>query len=140
MTTPTARDTPGNSRVLPVCPAGIEPGDLRDVIRAEGMVVPGQFRDRDVLVVRVDGDGLAPAIRRGAYVALDRTVKSIRAGRLYGVMVPVEGLVIKRAVVDPETRLVVLSDDQKRQPPYRFAPEEFRRRLVGRAVWVFQEF
>jgi phage repressor protein C with HTH and peptisase S24 domain len=140
MTTPASRDTPGDSRVLPVCLAGIEPGDVRDVIRAEDMVVPGQFRDRDVLVVRVDGDGLAPAIRRGAYVGLDRTVKSIRSGGLYGVMVPVEGLVIKRAVVDPETRLVVLSDGQKKQPPYRFAPEEFRRRLVGRAVWVFQEF
>jgi len=134
------RDATATSCVLPVCLAGIEPGGVLEVICAETMVIPEQFQDHNILVVRMDGDGLAPAIRRGSYVGLDRTKKIIRSGRIYGVMAPVEGLVIKRAVVDPETKMVVLSDEQKKQPPYRFTPEEFTSRLVGRVVWVFQEF
>lgn len=127
------------SCVLPVCLTGIEPGGVLEVICAETMIVPEQFEGRNLLVVRVDGDGLAPAIRRGSYVGLDRTKKFVRSGRIYGVMAPVEGLVIKRAVVDPGTKMVVLSDEEKKQPPYRFTPEEFENRVVGQVAWVFQE-
>jgi len=134
------REETGTSRLLPVCLAEGQAGRIEDVIHSESLVVPEQFLNRDILVVRMDGDGLAPAIRRGAYVGLDRSVKRIRSGGIYGVMTPVEGLVLKRAATDPESRTVVLSDELKQQPPYRFSPEEFRRRVVGRVVWVFQEF
>jgi len=134
------REETGAPRILPVCLAESETGAVEDVINAESLVIPDQFRNRDLLVVRMDGDGLAPAIRRGAYVGLDRLVKRIRSGRIYGVMAPLEGLVIKRALLDPETKTVILSDEQKKQPPYRFTPEEFQRRVVGRVAWVFQEF
>lgn len=125
---------------LPVCLAETGPRGVWDVICAENMVVPCQFAAENLLVVRMDEDGLAPDIRRGAYVGLDRNEKAIRSGRLYGVMSPVEGLVIKRAVVDPRTRQVRLSDNRRDLPPYRFTAEEFARRAVGRVVWVFQEF
>ncbi len=36
--------------------------------------------------------------------------------------------------------MVVLTDARAKQPPYRLTPEEFRMRVVGRVVWVFQEF
>ncbi len=134
------REEPGVSRILPVCLPGVESGCVLDVICSEDMAIPEPFWDKDLLVVRMDGDGMAPVIRRGAYVGLDRTRKGIRSGWMYGVMVPVEGLVIKRAMVDLETRRVILADGQDKQPPYCFAPEEFRRRVVGRVAWVFQEF
>ncbi len=125
---------------MPVCLSEARPGNLGRTICAETITIPEQVRGQDLFVVRIDDDTLAPGIRRGAYLGLDRADKRVRSGGIYGVLAPLEGLVVKRAVVDLEARMVVLHDAAKKQPPYRFPLEEFRQRVVGRVVWVFQDF
>ncbi len=131
---------PSSTRILPVCLPEVRPGGLDRTICAERIAVPDCMPGKDLFVIRMEDDGLAPTIRRGAFLGLDRSDKRVRSGAIYGVMVPLEGLVIKRAVVDQEKRMVVLTDTRTKQPPYRLTPEEFRIRAVGRVVWVFQEF
>lgn len=131
---------PSSARILPVCLPEVRPGGLDRTICAERIAIPGCMPGKDLFVIRMEDDGLAPTIRRGAFLGLDRSDKRVRSGAIYGVMIPLEGLVVKRAVVDQEKRMVVLTDARAKQPPYRLTPEEFRMRVVGRVVWVFQEF
>ncbi len=141
MTPPRKRKrTPSSARILPVCLPEAHPGGVGLTICAERIAVPGCMPGKDLFVIRMEDDGMAPTIRRGAFLGLDRSDKRVRSGAIYGIMVPLEGLVVKRVVVDQEKRLAVLTDTRTTQPPYRLTPEEFRMRVVGKVVWVFQEF
>lgn len=99
------------------------------------IVVPEPFAGRSIRIVRITGDGFAPAVRKGAFVGVDVADARPSSGDIFAVCMPLEGVVLKRLFCDGET--LVLRADHPQHPDMRL-PREEAGRLVGKAVWVFQ--
>jgi phage repressor protein C with HTH and peptisase S24 domain len=105
----------------------------------ETLAVPEPFFRPSLLVVRMDENDMEPVIRRGAYVGIDKERKTIRSGALYAIDMPVEGLVIKRILHDTENARLILHAENPTHADQSLAAEGAMGRIIGRAIWVFQE-
>jgi len=103
------------------------------------LAIPETFFRSSLLALKVEGSGMEPLIRRGAYVGLDTEQKRILSGELYGVHVPHEGLVLKRVFFDAENNRFTLRSENPTHPEQHLTPEFKDRQLVGRIVWVLQD-
>ena len=109
-------------------------------VGAGKLTIPKGFDRKSLLVVKMDGGGMEPLIRRGAYVGLDREQTTVLSGEVYGVLLPFEGLVIRRVYLEADkTRFVLRAENETHVDQY-FTFEEYKDRIVGRAVWMVQEF
>ncbi|MDY6851161.1 MAG: S24 family peptidase [Thermodesulfobacteriota bacterium] len=101
--------------------------------------IPKTFDRPSLLVVGMDGAGMEPLIKRGAYIGLDRDQKSVLSGEIYGVHVPYEGLVICRVYFESEKGRVLLRSENMSHPDRYFSFDEYADKIVGRVIWVVQE-
>lgn len=109
--------------------------------RAAGkLAIPSAYDRKSLLVVRMDGSGMEPQIRRGAYVGMDRDQTSVLSGEIYGVLLPFEGLVIRRVFLEAENNRFVLRAENPGHADQHFTFEEYKDKIIGRAVWMIQEF
>jgi phage repressor protein C with HTH and peptisase S24 domain len=70
---------------------------------------------------------------------LSAGAQNVLSGETYGVLVPYEGLVIRKLFLEAEKgQLVLRSENQSHQDQY-FSYEEFAESIIGRVVWVMQE-
>jgi SOS-response transcriptional repressor LexA len=105
----------------------------------ESIPVPESLTRANLLVVRMEGSGMEPGIRRNAYVGIDCDDVRIRSGEIYALDMPGEGLIIKRAVRDLEKqRLLLLSDNPSHQTQ-SLPLENPGIAIIGKAIWVIQE-
>lgn len=104
------------------------------------LAIPKSFDRKSLLVVRMDGSGMEPIIRRGAYVGLDRDQTSVLSGEVYGVLLPIEGLVIRRVFLEAEKNRFVLRAENQGHTDQHFTFEEYKEKIIGRMVWMIQEF
>ncbi len=103
------------------------------------ITVPDNLYRPSMLVMRMDGTSMEPAIRKGAYFGLDRDQRRILSGEIYGIHVPYEGVVVKRVIIAlVESRYVLRSENKSHPESYLPFPEG-EGRIVGRVVWVLQE-
>lgn len=103
------------------------------------LAIPETFYRPTLLALRVEGSGMEPIIRRGAYVGLDTEQRRILSGELYGVHVPHEGLVLKRVFFDAENNRFILRSENASHPEQFLTPEIKDKHLVGRIIWVLQD-
>jgi len=103
------------------------------------IAIPKTFDRKSLLVVRMDGAGMEPLIRRGAFVGLDRDQVSVLSGEVYGVLLPFEGLVVRRVFLEAEKNRFVLRAENSGHTDQHFGFEEYRDKIVGRVVWMIQE-
>ena len=103
------------------------------------LAVPETFYRPTILAIKVEGSGMEPMIRRGAYVGLDTEQRRVLSGEIYGVYVPHEGLSLKRIFFDAENNRFVLRSENPSHPEQYLAPELKDEQLVGRIVWVLQD-
>ena len=103
------------------------------------LAIPETFFRPALLALKIEGSGMEPLIRRGAYVGLDMEQRRILSGELYGVHVPHEGLVLKRVFFDAENNRFILRSENPIHPEQYLTPELKDKQLVGRIVWVLQD-
>lgn len=103
------------------------------------IIIPSAFDRESLLVVQMDGAGMEPLLRRGAFVGLDRDQKAITSGEVYGVLVPYEGLVIRRVYFDAQQNLLVLKSENPNHVDQQLSIDEYGEKVVGRMIWSMQE-
>jgi len=109
----------------------------KDVAGMDLIAVPDSCKRRSLVAIIMDGEEMTPIIRPGAYVMLDLENKHIRSGAIYGVHIPVEGLVIRRINFDSGKQLYRV-EANKPLPSHFFPAEEMAKRIIGRAVCIQQ--
>ena len=100
--------------------------------------IPQSFVSPDLYVVRLDSSGMEPYIHKGAYVGIDSSKRHMISGELYGVRVPYEGLVIKRAYIDTQGEKLILRSENAAYPELQLSFAESEGCVVGRVCWVLQ--
>jgi len=101
--------------------------------------IPVALDRPELLVLRMDGEAMEPAIRAGAFVGLDRGEKSVRSGEIYVVQLPFEGLAVKRVFLDSQAGRFLLRSENPAHAEASFPVEEFRENVIGRVIWVLQQ-
>ena len=100
--------------------------------------IPQSFVIPGLHVVRLDSAGMEPHIHKGAYVGIDTAQRHVASGELYGVRLPYEGLVIKRAYIDTQHAKLILRSENTAHPEVQIPLAESEGCLVGRVSWVLQ--
>lgn len=100
--------------------------------------IPQSFASPSLYVVRIDVSGMEPQILKGAYVGIDTAQRHVSSGELYGVRLPYEGLVIKRAYIDMQNKHLVLRSENPSHPEVNLPLEGHEAHIVGRVSWVLQ--
>ncbi|SKA63887.1 LexA family transcriptional regulator [Desulfobaculum bizertense] len=115
-----------------------EKGQWKPIAKGK-IIIPSSFNRDSLLVVQVDGSGMEPLIRRKAIIGLDRDQKSVTSGEIYGVLVPFEGLVLRRIYFDSQANLFVLKAENPNHVDQHISIEDYSEKVVGRMVWMMQE-
>jgi phage repressor protein C with HTH and peptisase S24 domain len=100
--------------------------------------IPQSFVTPGLYVVRLDNAGMEPYIHKGAYVGIDTTQQRVASGELYGVRLPYEGLVIKRAYIDTQNGKLLLRSENPAHPEVQLPLSESEGCILGRVSWVLQ--
>lgn len=108
-------------------------------VAAGKIIIPTAYNRESLLVVKVDGSGMEPLLRRGAFIGLDRDQKGVTSGEIYGVLVPYEGLVIRRIYFDAQQNQFVLKAENQNHTDQFLSIEDYGNKVVGRMVWTMQE-
>ncbi len=113
---------PSSTRILPVCLPEVRPGGLDRTICAERIAIPGCMPGKDLFVIRLEDDGLAPdhpprGLPRAGQIGQAGAFRSGLRGHD-----PPRRACGQTGVVDQEMRMVVLTDARAKQPPYRLTP------------------
>lgn len=119
------------------CP--YEEGMPKPEFRPIGKVaLPQAFAAPQIQVFRVDSDALAPIVRRDAYVGIDTAFTHPASGEVYAVLMPHEGIALKRLFVDGDQERFILRTGQPDHPDVFLAVRDCPQRIVGRLSWVLQ--
>ena len=100
--------------------------------------IPQSFSTTGLYVVRIEAAGMEPYILKGAYVGIDTVQRHVASGEVYGVRLPYEGLVLKRAYVDTQNARLVLRSENSAHPEVSLPLDGHDAHIVGRVVWVLQ--
>lgn len=100
--------------------------------------IPQSFALPGLQVLKVDNSGMEPQIRKGAFVGLDTTLSRVASGELYGVRLPYEGLVLRRAFIDAQNDKLILRADNASLPEVSLPLEGHEAHILGRVIWVMQ--
>ena len=100
--------------------------------------IPQSFSTPGLYVVRIETAGMEPYILKGAYVGIDTAQRHVASGEVYGVKLPYEGLVLKRAYVDMQNARLVLRSENSAHPEVSLPLDDHDAHIVGRVVWVLQ--
>ncbi len=100
--------------------------------------IPLSFSGPAIQVYRVEGTGMEPYILKNAFVGIDSAHAHVASGELYGVRLPYEGLVIKRAFVDTQNNKLILRSENPSHPEVLLNLEGHEQQILGRVAWVMQ--
>ncbi len=113
--------------------------DIHPTLPQVGKIsLPLSHADAGVQVVRMDAPNMAPALKVGAYVGVDISVKVPVSGMVYALFWPHEGLVMKRVFLDSDDVHYILRSDAPEYPEVRLPASTLNQRMLGKVVWVLQ--
>ena len=110
-----------------------------DQIPVGRLSIPLSYAAPGLQVYRVEGTGMEPYILKNAFVGIDSTHKHVASGELYGMRLPYEGLVIKRAFVDTQNNKLILRSENPNHPEVSVPLEGYEQHILGRVSWVMQK-
>ena len=113
-------------------------GDENSVPPLGRLNIPQSFSTPGLYVVRIDVSSMEPHIHKGAFVGLDTAQRHVASGELYGVRLPYEGLVLKRAYIDTQNGKLVLRSENPAHPEVSLPLDGHESHIVGRVSWVLQ--
>lgn len=128
------------SSVVPVYSS--HPGtDAKDGLKATGRLnVPLSYSFDGLSVIRMDSAANEPFIRKGAFVGLDTNVKHATSGEYFGILIPYEGLVVKKVFVDAQAGVLRLKSENPEHPEISLPLENCEESIVGKVSWALQRF
>jgi len=88
---------------------------------------------RNVVLMNVRGDSMAPTIKNGDSVLIDTGRRHVYDGNIYALRLD-ETIVIKRLSLLPGNRIMILSDNKAEHPPYNAEAKEVQ--VIGQVVWL----
>lgn len=100
--------------------------------------IPQSFSSAGLFVVRIDVASMEPHIHKGAFVGIDTAQRHVASGELYGVRLPYEGLVLKRAYIDTQNSRLVLRSENPAHPEVSLPLDGHESHIIGRVAWVLQ--
>lgn len=110
-------------------------------LKANCMIsLPQHFVRPDIKVFSVNSAAMEPTVRRNAYVGVDSTCRRPLSGELFALFAPHEGVIIRRLYVDSDNERILLRTDAVGHPESSLSIETVSERILGRVVWVLQEF
>ncbi len=108
-------------------------------VAAGKIAIPKVYDCKSLLVTKMDGNGMNPVIRRGAFVGLDRDQTTVLSGEIYGVLLPYEGLVIRRIFLEADKTRFTLRAENNQHADQHFSFAEYKNIIIGRSIWMMQE-
>lgn len=100
--------------------------------------IPLSYSGPGIQVYRVEGGGMEPYILKNAFVGIDSANRRVTSGELYGVRLPYEGMVLKRAFVDAQSNKLILRSENTSLPEVHLPLEDHEQQIMGRVTWVMQ--
>ncbi len=104
------------------------------------IVLPQSFAGNGVTVLRMDASNMEPSMRRGSYVGVDTASTNPVSGDAFAIYEPNEGITIKRVFLDNDNNCYILRSDAPEFPSRNIAIDSLHGRVMGRIVWVLQNF
>ncbi len=101
--------------------------------------IPMSFAHNGLHVVRIDAASMEPHIHKGAFVGLDTTQKRLVSGELFGIVLPYEGICIKRVFIDTQNNRVILRSENPEHPEITLPLNDHSKHIIGRAIWIMQK-
>ncbi|WP_281761833.1 XRE family transcriptional regulator [Pseudodesulfovibrio nedwellii] len=100
--------------------------------------IPQKFMFPGLMVLQVVGDSMAPLIKDGAYVGINKHANILTPGKVYAVSVPYEGLTIKRVFLDGDKGELILKPENPIHPTQHVSIDDREGLLVGEVMWGMQ--
>ncbi|MEG2139885.1 MAG: helix-turn-helix domain-containing protein [Bilophila sp.] len=103
------------------------------------IALPQSYVTPQTLVFHIESDALAPLVHRGAHVGVDSSCTHPISGEVYAVLMPHEGVALKRLFLDNDTKCFQLRTEQPGHPAAFLPAQDCPQRLLGRVSWVLQQ-
>lgn len=118
----------------------VEPGKSIDSLQSVGMLsIPSSYAFEGLRVIQVENAANEPFIRKGAYVGVDTALKQPISGEYFAVLIPYEGIVLKKVFIDAHGGTLLLRSDNSQYPELSFELAEYEKYMVGKVVWIMQK-
>lgn len=118
--------------------AGGPPLEWNEVEPICEVCIPQKFMFPGLMVVQVVGDSMAPLIKDGAYVGINKHATRLVPGKVYAVSVPYEGLTIKRVFLNIDKGELLLKPENPIHPEQHVSIEDRDGLIIGQVVWGMQ--
>ena len=102
------------------------------------IALPKPYAREGIIVLEMDNESAAPTARCGAYVGIDTAASSPASGELFAVLLPYEGIILRRLAWDRKEKCFVLRAENPAYPEIRIQ-EDLTGRILGRLAWVMQK-
>ncbi len=105
----------------------------------EMLAIPEPFHCQGLLTLKMEHQNMEPILRKGAYLGVNKDLKQLRSGEIYAIVVPNEGLVIRRLFNDFENSRVILRSENPQYKDEFLPASDVASKIIGRVLWVLQE-
>lgn len=102
--------------------------------------VPLALAGNGVKVFQLDSTSMEPLIRKGAYIGIDTTQTKLVSGELYAVLLPYEGVAIKRSFPNSATDEIILRAENPQHPEVVLPMAKVGESVIGRVVWTLNKY
>ena len=95
-----------------------------------------KYPEGALAAVRMADASMEPSIRRDAFVGIHLLDKQMSPDALHGLDLPLEGVTVRRILLDAKAGLAVLSADNPAIPQQRVPLERMPGLVLGRVIWI----
>ena len=125
--------------VYAMCGDSTKTGSPAAALQPIGKIaLPKPYAREGIIVLEMDNESAAPTARCGAYVGIDTAASSPASGELFAVLLPYEGIILRRLAWDRKEKCFVLRAENPAYPEIRIQ-EDLTGRILGRLAWVMQK-
>ena len=103
------------------------------------LAIPGSLQRDGLMVFRMSAGNMAPLLPPNAHFGVDSNDQEIISGKLYAVFAPHEGVTVRKIFLDGEQEGYLLRSESAQYPETRLTPQQLKKRLLGRVIWIMQE-
>lgn len=104
------------------------------------IALPQPFAGPNILVFRTESDVFLPLIRRNTHLGINTSLTHPSSGEVYAILMPHEGVVIKRLFLNTQRNEFCLCMDQSEGFECFLSAQECITRILGRLAWILQTF
>ena len=104
------------------------------------LAIPGSLQRDALMVFCMSSDNMAPLLPPQAHFGVDSSDLEITSGKLYAVFAPHEGVTVRKIFLDGEQEGYLLRSESAQYPETRLTPQQLKKRLLGRVIWIMQEW